>query len=439
MTTATLTQVLRGLPAVRSGEPRSPSHQARSLLAAFPFLGPALIASVAYMDPGNFATNIQGGASEGYNLLWVVLLASLVAMLLQALSAKLGIVTGRNLAQVSRDEFPRPVVYAMWVAAEIAAMATDLAEFLGASIALELLFGLSLLQGTLITGVLTYCVLLLERRGVRTIEALIAFPIGVIAVSYLIETLLARPDWHQVAYHSVVPWLGGPSSIVLAAGIVGATVMPHALYLHGSLTRGRVAPGGPARTAAHVRSSNLSIGAALGLAGLINLAMMYMAAAAFHDGTHNGIAELATAYHTLGPLLGHAAAGVFLLALLASGLSSSVVGTMAGQVIMQDFIGWTVPLWLRRVLTMAPAVGVAALGVNATETLIVSQVVLSLVLPIPMLTLIMFTTRRNIMGPLTNSPAVGIGATVAAVAILGINMLLLLETCGVHLPLIPGA
>jgi manganese transport protein len=434
MTFATLAEPGFRLPRPTPGEPAAHWRKPRSL-APLAFMGPALIASVAYMDPGNFATNIQGGASEGYRLLWVVLAANLIAMLFQALSAKLGIVTGKSLAELSRAHFPRSAVYAMWIVAEIGAMATDLAEFLGASIALELMFHIPLLAGTLITGVVTYAALLLERRGFRMIEALIAALIGVIGLAYLVETLLARPDWSQIAYHSVVPWLGGSDSVVLAAGIVGATVMPHALYLHGSLAQARRTPGTARHTARQIRFSNLDIGAALGLAGLINLAMMEMAAAVFHDGTHNGVADIETAYRTLGPLLGHAAAAIFLVSLLASGLSSSVVGTMAGQVMMQGFIAWRIPLWLRRLVTMAPAVVIAALGVNATMTLVLSQVVLSLVLPVPMLTLILLTSRRGIMGSMANRPVVAGAAALAATVILGLNLLLLLETCGVALPL----
>jgi manganese transport protein len=428
--TASAPLLVGGAPAGRAAQ----RHRRSGLGAALPFLGPALIASVAYMDPGNFATNIQAGASTGYNLLWVVVLANLVAMLFQALSAKLGIVTGKSLAELSRIHFPPAVTYAMWVAAEIGAMATDLAEFLGASIALGLLFHLPLLAGTLVTGAVTYAMLQLERHGLRAIELLIAALIGVIGLSYLVETLLARPDWSEVAYHSVVPWLGGSDSVMLAAGIVGATVMPHALYLHGSLTQAKRRPGAPAAMARQIRFSNLNIGAALGLAGLINLAMLYMAAAVFHDGIHDGIADIETAYQTLGPLLSKGAAGVFLISLLASGISSSVVGTMAGQVAMQGFVGWRIPIWLRRLITMVPAVAVAALGINATDTLVVSQVVLSLVLPVPMLTLIAFTSRASIMGGMQNRRVIAIAASVAAMAILALNVLLLLETFGVALP-----
>jgi manganese transport protein len=434
MTFATIAEPrIRSAGALPSSQSAGPQKR-RSLAAALPFLGPALIASVAYMDPGNIATNVQAGASDGYKLLWVVLAANLVAMLFQALSAKLGIVTGSNLAELSRVHFPKRVAYAMWAAAEIGAMATDLAEFLGASIALELLLHLSLLAATLLTGAVTYAALEFERRGARMIETLIAALVGVIGLSYLAESILARPDWSEIAYHSVVPWLGGPDSVLLAAGIVGATVMPHALYLHGSLAQARRLPGPAGEIRRQIRLSNLDVGAALGLAGFINLAMMYMAAAVFHDGTHDGVADIETAYQTLGPLLGHAAAGIFLVSLLASGLSSSVVGTMAGQVVMQGFVGWRIPLWLRRLVTMLPAVAVAALGVSATETLVISQVVLSLVLPVPMLTLIAFTNRTGIMGGMANSRAIAILATVAAIAILALNAALLLELCGVALP-----
>jgi manganese transport protein len=412
----------------------APAMRRTSGAAGLRFLGPALIASVAYMDPGNIATNIQGGASTGYKLLWVVVLANLAAMLFQALSAKLGIVTGKNLAELSRAHFPAAIVYPMWIAAEIGAMATDLAEFLGASIAFELLLHASLLTGTLMTGAATYAVLLLQGKGLRLVEAVIAALIGVIGVSYVAETLLAHPDWHQIAYHSLVPWLGGGNSALLAAGIVGATIMPHAIYLHGSLAQARRLPGGAKERARQVRSSHRDIGMALGLAGLINLAMMYMAAAVFHDGVHDGIADIESAYATLGPLLGHAAAGIFLISLLASGLSSSVVGTMAGQVVMQGFVGWHIPLWVRRLVTMTPAVAIAACGIDATETLVVSQVVLSLVLPLPILTLIAFTGRASLMGRLANGRFVAAAASVAALAILALNALMLLDTFGVALP-----
>jgi len=335
--------------------------------AVLPFAGPAVIASVAYIDPGNFATNIEAGARYGYALLWVVLLANGVAMLFQAMSAKLGIVTNRNLAELCREHFPRPVVLAMWGVSEIAAMATDLAEFLGGAIGLSLLFHLPLLAAMVITGVATYAILLLDRTGFRPLEIVIGTLVGVIALCYLVELAVAPPDWAAAAVGAVVPRLPDSDALLLAVGIVGATVMPHAIYLHSGLTQDRA----PARHArdrrALVRFSNREVVAALALAGLVNAAMIMMAARAFHAG-HSGVAEIETAYHTLVPLFGAAAAGVFLLSLMASGISSSVVGTMAGQVIMQGFTTWRIPVWVRRLATMLPAFAVVAAGVDATRT-----------------------------------------------------------------------
>jgi manganese transport protein len=401
----------------------------RGLRGFLPFAGPAVIASIAYMDPGNFATNIQGGAQFGYLLLWVVLLANVVAMLFQALSAKLGIVTGQSLAQLCRTHFPRPLVYAMWVASEVAAMATDLAESLGAAIGLSLLFGLPLLTGLLITFAATYAMLLLQGRGFRPIEMLIAAFIGVIAVSYLIELFVAPPDWRAFAYHSVVPGLAGPDSVVLAVGIIGATVMPHAIYLHSSLTQGRM----PARTDAERRRvigfSNREVLFALGIAGLVNMAMLATAASVFHQG-HAEVASIETAYHTLRPLLGVGAAAVFMASLLASGLSSSVVGTMAGQTIMQDFVGFRIPLSVRRLATMVPAVIVVALGVDSTHALVLSQVILSLVLPVPMIALLVLSGRPDVMGSFAGSRVARVSAAAAAAVVLALNLLLLLQTMG---------
>jgi manganese transport protein len=402
----------------------------RGLRAILPFAGPAVIASIAYMDPGNFATNIQGGARFGYLLLWVVVLANLVAMLFQALSAKLGIVTGQSLAQLCRTHFPRPLVYAMWLASEVAAMATDLAESLGAAIGLSVLFGLPLLVGLLITFAATYVLLLLQGRGFRPIEMVIAAFIGVIAVCYLIELFVAPPDWRAFAFHAVVPGLAGPESVMLAVGIIGATVMPHAIYLHSSLTQARV----PARNDAERRRiigySNREVLVALGIAGLVNMAMMAMAATVFHQG-HPEVAAIETAYHTLVPLLGVGAAAVFMTSLLASGLSSSVVGTMAGQTIMQDFVRFRIPLSVRRLATMVPAIVVVAMGVDSTQALVLSQVVLSLVLPVPMIALLVLSGRRDVMGSFVTRRVTRVTAIVAAAVVLALNMVLLLQTAGI--------
>jgi len=400
----------------------------RGLRALLPFAGPAFVASVAYMDPGNFATNIQGGATFGYRLLWVVVLANLMAMLLQGLSAKLGIVTGKNLAELSRDNAPKPVVISMWIVSEVGAMATDLAEFLGAIIGLYLLFHIPMLIGAVITGILTYAILALHRYGFRTMETLIGSLVGIIAVCYVVETLLAKPNWHQVLYHSVVPWIGGPSSVFLAVGIVGATVMPHAIYLHSALTQDRIVAKRRRDVGRIVRFSYVDVIVALTIAGLVNLAMMYMAAAVFNTTGHAGVADITTAYRTLTPLLGNLAAVVFLISLMASGISSSVVGTMAGQVIMQSFVGFTVPLWVRRVVTMLPAVAVVALGLNVTQTLIVSQVILSFVLPVPVIALVLLGAHRKTMGEMVNRPFVTALAMCAAVGILLLNGFLIWTT-----------
>jgi manganese transport protein len=405
--------------------------------ASLLFLGPAVIASIAYMDPGNFATNLQAGARYGYALLWVVLGANIVAMLFQALSAKLGIVTNRSLAEMCREQFPLPLVYAMWGISEIAAMATDLAEFLGGAIGLSLLFQLPLMVGMVITGVVTYSILMAERRGFRPVELIIGGLVAAIALSYLVELSIVHVAWNAAVHGMFVPQLPTRDALTVAVGMFGATVMPHAIYLHSGLVQDRV----PARTDAArkrlVRFSNLEVIVALVLAGLVNMAMVIMAAGAFHTG-HPEVGEIENAYHTLTPLLGAGAAGVFLVALLASGISSSVVGTMAGQMIMQGFAGFRIPVWLRRTVTMVPAFVVVALGANATDALVYSQVVLSFALPVPMIALLIFTCRRDVMGPFVNSWLVSVAATLGTGAILVLNAILLLQTFGVSIPRLPS-
>jgi manganese transport protein len=401
------------------------------------FAGPAVVASIAYMDPGNFATNIQAGAKYGYGLLWVVLLANLIAMLFQALSAKLGIVTGRNLAELCREQFPRSAVWGMWVVSEIAAMATDLAEFLGGAIGLSLLFKIPLLPGMLVTAIIVYGILLFQRNGFRPIELIIGSLVATISLCYLIELFIAPVDWRAAAWHSVVPQIAGPEALALAVGIIGATVMPHAIYLHSGLTQARI----PARSDDDkrriVRASNREVVIALLLAGLVNMAMVIMASGAFHAG-HSEVAEIATAYHTLAPLLGTAAAGVFLIALLASGVSSSAVGTMAGQMIMQGFVGFTIPVWVRRIVTMVPALVVVALGVDATRALVISQIVLSIALPLPMIALLIFTRRADVMGPFANSRRTQATAVAGTVGVLTLNIFLIIQTIGLPIPGLPN-
>ena len=397
------------------------------------FAGPAVIASIAYMDPGNFATNIQAGAKYGYALLWVVLAASVAAMLFQALSAKLGVVTGGNLAEMCRDQFPRPVVWALWIVSEVAAMATDLAEFLGGAIGLALLLHIPIIVGMGVTAVLVYGLLMFERRGFRPTELIIGALVGAIALCYLVEMVLAPVDWAAAGLGSVVPRLPDAGALTIAVGIVGATIMPHAIFLHSGLTQNRAPARNDHERRLLLRFSNIEVLAALGVAGLVNMAMVITAASAFHAG-HSDVAEIETAYKTLTPLLGPAAAGLFLTALLASGLSSSAVGTMAGQMIMQGFVGFRIPIIVRRLVTMIPAFVVVWLGVNSTQALVMSQVVLSIALPAPVIALIIFTSRKDIMGAFANSRLTNAAACFGALVILTLNAVLLLQTFGVAIP-----
>ncbi len=409
------------------------SGRKRGLMTPLLFAGPAVIASIAYMDPGNFATNIQAGSRYGYALLWVVVMANMIAMLFQALSARLGIVTNRNLGEMCRDQFSRPVVWGMWVGSEIAAMATDLAEFLGGALALSLLFHMPLLAGMGITALVTYGLLMVEKRGFRPVELMIGGLVAVIALCYLVEMFIARVDWAAAGLGMVTPQLPDAQALTIAVGIIGATVMPHAIFLHSGLTQHRTHARNPGERRTLLRFSNIEVVIALTLAGLVNIAMVIMAASAFHAG-HSDVAEIETAYHTLTPLLGAGAAGFFLLSLIASGISSSVVGTMAGQMIMQGFVGFRIPVWLRRLVTMIPAFIVVAMGVNATDALVYSQVVLSLALPAPMIALVIFTSRRDIMGEFVNSRLTVVISIIGTVVIVALNIILLLQTFGVNIP-----
>jgi manganese transport protein len=401
------------------------------------FAGPAVIASIAYMDPGNFATNIQAGSKYGYALLWVVLGANIIAMLFQALSAKLGIVTQRNLAELCREHFPKPIVWALWIVSEVAAMATDLAEFLGGAIGLSLLLHIPLIVGMAVTALLTYAILMFDRRGFRPIEIIIGSLVGLIALCYLLEMFIAPIDWGAAAFHSFAPQLPDAQALTIAVGIVGATIMPHAIFLHSGLTQNRAPARDDSERRKLVRFSNIEVVVALGVAGLVNMAMLMMAASAFHEG-HSNVAEIETAYTTLTPLLGAGAAGVFMVSLLASGLSSSAVGTMAGQMIMQGFVGLRIPILARRLITMIPAFVVVALGLNATNALVVSQVVLSLALPAPVIALVMFTRRRDLMGDFVNSRLTNVAAIVGTLLILTLNAILLLQAFGVEIPGLPA-
>jgi len=385
------------------------------------------VASVAYVDPGNFATNIEAGAHYGYQLLWVVVASNLMAMLLQTLSAKLGIATGHNLAEVCRDQFPRHVVWGMWVIAELVAMATDLAEFLGAALGFNLLLHIPLLPAALLTGVATLVILALERYGFRPIEAVITALVGVIAAAYLVETILDRPQWGDVARGAVLPSFSGTESVLLAAGILGATVMPHVIFLHSALTQHRIVPRDSGQALSILRFERIDVVMAMLIAGAVNGAMLIMAAATFHTQGLEQIASSEQAHQTLTPLLGRASSMAFALSLLAAGLSSATVGTMAGQVVMQGFLHVTIPVWLRRMVTMAPALVVIAMGLDPTRTLVLSQVALSFGLPFAVVPLVLFTSRRSLMGALVNRTTTTVLAWAATAVIVLLNLFLLVR------------
>lgn len=401
----------------------------RGPLRVLPFLGPAFIAAIAYIDPGNFATNIAAGSKFGYALLWVIMASNLIAMVVQYLSAKLGIATGKNLPETIRDAWPRWASLALWVVAEVAAMATDLAEFLGAAIGFNLLFHVPLLIAGVMTGLATFVILGLQRRGFRPIEAVIASMVGLIAVCYLVETVLVKPNWGAIGYHTVTPYISS-SSVLVSVGILGATVMPHVVYLHSALTQKRVTARNDVQKRTLLHYNAIDVVIAMVLAGLVNMAMLYMAAATFHKHGFNSISDIGVAYHTLTPLLGRFSSTIFGISLLASGLASSAVGTMAGQVIMGGFVGSTVPIWLRRAVTMTPALIAIAIAVPTTQTLILSQVVLSLVLPFAVVPLVWFTAQRGVMGVLVNRTITTVIATACAVLIVVLNALLLWQFAG---------
>jgi len=393
-----------------------------------PFMGPAFIASVAYVDPGNFATNISGGAQFGYLLLWVIIASNLMAMLIQTLAAKLGIATGHNLAEHCRLKYRPKTTLALWILMEIVAMATDLAEFLGAAVGFNLLFGIPLWLAAILTGIVSFIILALERYGFRSLEAVITGFVSAIAISYIIEIFLGKPDWTQVAHHAFLPEFKGSASILLAAGILGATVMPHAIYLHSSLTQHRVVVKEPSLLKKLFRYEIVDVMVAMGVASLVNGAMLIMSAATFHAQGLTQVGTLEEAYKTLEPLLGKAASWVFAISLLFSGLSSASVGTMAGQIIMQGFMNFEIPVWLRRIITMIPSIVIIALGVDPTKALVISQVLLSFGLPFAIIPLVSFTSDKKLMGVLVNRSSTKALAILVAGIILVLNVYLLYMT-----------
>src|SRR5919197_2018095 len=392
-----------------------------------PFLGPAFVACVAYIDPGNFATNIAGGSKFGYTLVWGIVAANLMAMLIQTLSAKLGIATGRNLPEVCREQFSQRTSFLLWIQAEVIAMATDLAEFLGAALGFHLLLGIPLFPAALITGATAFLILGLQRFGFRPFEAVIAGIVGMIGVCYVGELFYAKPPLGTVAEHAFVPQFAGSESVLLAVGILGATVMPHVIYLHSALLQDRVLPRTDDERRRLFRFTRVDVMIAMSIAGLINVAMLVVAASTFYKSGLTNVESLETAHKTLTGLLGGHSSTLFALALLGSGLSSSTVGTLAGQVVMQGFIRRRIPIWVRRLVTMLPALVVIGVGLDPSRTLVISQVVLSFGIPFALIPLVIFTGKREIMGALANQRSTTVVAGVIAAVITGLNIFLLYQ------------
>jgi manganese transport protein len=419
----TTADVLPGEAATLRAAQAALAGEAHGLRALWPFLGPSFVAAVAYIDPGNFATNIAGGAKFGYLLVWVVIAASLMAMLVQTLSAKLGVATGLNLAEACRDEFSQPVSVGLWIQAEVVAMATDIAEVVGAALGIHLIFGLPLFPAGLLAGAAAFAILGLQRRGFRRLEAVIAVLVGVVAVAFGLQVFVVQPDAAEVARH-IVPDLQGSESLLLATGILGATVMPHVVYLHSALTQNRIVGRDERERRTIQRYERIDVIIAMSIAGLVNLSILAIAAAALFG---TGVDEIPAAHDLLHDREGAGVAFLLGLALLASGLSSSSVGTMSGQVVMQGFIRRRIPLFVRRAVTLAPALIVIGSGTEPSRALVISQVVLSFGIPFALIPLIMLTGRRELMGTLVNNRLTKIAAVVIASLIVVLNVVLLTQ------------
>lgn len=396
--------------------------------SALKFLGPAFIVSVAYIDPGNFATNISGGSVFNYSLIWVILWSNLMAIFLQSMSAKLGIATGRNLPEMCSKIFPRKTNWFFWLEAEFAAMATDLAEFLGGTLGLYLLFKIPMIYAGLLTGALTFFIVYMEKYGQRVVEWIIGTLVAVITIAYTIEVFLAKPNWAQVGIHTLIPSLPNGEAVLIAVGMLGATVMPHVIYLHSQLVQARNKKDQTdEQKRKHLRMERIDIAIAMNIAFLVNAAMVIVAAAVFFK---NGMAvdTIEQAHKSLEPLLGTLSSGAFGIALLASGLSSSAVGTMAGQTIMKGFVGLSIPINIRRLITMTPALLIIASGVNPMYALVMSQVILSFALPFAIVPMLLITSRKDLMGSLVNKPLTKIVGWIITSIIVGLNAVLLYLT-----------
>ncbi|MHB1407376.1 MAG: Nramp family divalent metal transporter [Desulfitobacteriaceae bacterium] len=413
---------------VSASFPISGDKWKNKLRSLFSFIGPAFIVSVAYIDPGNFATNISGGSIFNYNLVWVILWSNLMAIFLQGMSAKLGIATGHNLPEMCSKVFSKKTNWFLWIQAEFAAMATDLAEFLGGTLGLYLLFGIPMIYAGLLIGVLTFLIVYMEKYGQRVVEWIIGTLVAVITIAYTIELFLAKPDWGQVGIHTLLPSLPNGEAVLIAVGMLGATVMPHVIYLHSQLVQARNKKDfNEEQKHKHLRMERIDIAIAMNIAFIINAAMVIVSAAVFF---RNGIAvdTIEQAHQSLSPLLGSLSSGAFGIALLASGLSSSAVGTFAGQTIMKGFVGLNIPLNLRRLITMIPALIIIALGINPMSALVISQVTLSFALPFAIIPMLLITSRKDFMGSLVNKPLTKVVGWVIASIIIGLNAVLLFLT-----------
>ncbi|MGN6256881.1 MAG: Nramp family divalent metal transporter [Solirubrobacterales bacterium] len=419
--------VLPGEAAVARAARHALEGRRRGLRGIWPFLGPAFIAAVAYIDPGNFATNIAGGAKFGYLLLWVVLSANLIAMLVQSQSAKLGIATGKNLAELCRERFSRRTSIGLWLQAELVAMACDIAEVVGTALGLNLLFGIPLFPAGLIAGGGAFGLLALQQHGFRRLEAGITALVGVIVAAFAFELIDAKPQASEIGHHLVVPGFSGTESLLLATGIIGATVMPHVIYLHSALTQRRIVGRNEREKKKILRFEKVDVVIALSLAGAVNLSMMIVAAALFHSSGLTGVDSIDGAYEGFKMLVSDRSATIFGVALLASGFASSSVGTMAGQVVMQGFIRRRIPLFVRRALTLAPALIVLAVGIDPTDALVGSQVVLSFGIPFALVPLLMIAANKKVMGELANPRWLSALAGALAALIIALNAFLILQ------------
>ncbi len=406
---------------------RGLSTDIKKLKQLMKYLGPAFVVSVAYIDPGNFATNISGGSKFGYSLIWVILISNLIAIFLQIMSAKLGIATGHNLPEMCAKVFPRSVNWIFWIVAEFGAIATNLAEFLGGTLGLYLLFNIPMIYSGIITGFLTFLICYLEKYGQKVVEISITILVSVICIAYTLELFLAKPDWTQVGIHTIIPSLPNSDAVLIAVGMLGATVMPHVIYLHSQLVQHRCIDCSNKGKLKHLKMEKIDVTIAMNIALIVNAAMVIVSAAVFNK---NGIAvdSIEQAHKSLQPLLGSLSSGAFGIALLASGLSSAAVGTMAGQTIMKGFVNLSIPENVMRLITMAPALIIIILGINPINALVLSQVALSFILPFPIIQMLIIAKRKDLMGILVNKTFTRFLGILIATVIIALNIVLLYLT-----------